>query len=120
MRGILRAIKRTIMGLIILFILIPVIAVGSAYAYVRHHMNETGLAYTEAVEDIIVDMVPDEGIVVYGQYYGPSKVYNFLEEVRYDPYNYIHKDHHCILQHVPQEYIKAVVTAFRIILLGEI
>lgn len=119
MKALVKTLRRIVTVIFILTLLTPVALVGCAYGYVRYEMRETGMSYTDTVEKIIVDMVPDEGIVVYGKYYGPSKMYSFLEEVRYDPENYIHKDHHCILQDVPQEYIRAVVTSFRIILLGK-
>ena len=112
----MRFIKRLICVFIILPILIVTITVGASYAYVRYQMHQWGTPYTETVEEILADLVPDEGIVVRGRYYDEWSVRNFLEEIRYDPYNYVHKDHHCVLQYVPQQQIYYIVTALRVIL----
>lgn len=116
MRLIFKLIKSFIFIFIILPILICTITIGASYAYVRVQMHKNGTTYTETVENILADMVPDEGIVVKGRYYDEWSVRNFLDEIRYDPYNYVHKDHHCVLQYVPEREIYYIVTVLRIIL----
>ncbi len=99
---------------LLVFVLIIMLTVGGAYGYVHVKMHTWQTPYTETVEQILMDLVPEEGIVVRGRYYDAWSVYNFLEEIRYDPYNYVHKDHHCVLQYVPQEYIYWIVSVLRI------
>ena len=101
-------------------ILILICALGAAgsYGYVRFKMNQYQMPYTETVEQILMDLVPEEGVTVNGRTYSKWSVYNFLEEIRYDPYNYVHKDHHCVLQYVPEKDIHKVVSGLRFILMA--
>lgn len=112
----MKHIVRFCIRFLLIIIVVCTLTVAGAYGYVRYKMHEYQAPYTETVEQILMDMVPEEGIVVEGRYYSPWSVYNFLEEIRYDPYNYVHKDHHCVLQYVPERQIYRIVTVLRILL----
>ncbi len=102
--------------MILVLVLSLALFVGGCYAYVRVQMSINNTSYTDTVENIILNMVPEEGIEVQGKWYDYWKVKSFLEEVRYDPYNYAHKEHHCILQNVPENDIVRVVSLLRVIM----
>lgn len=99
-----------------IFLIMILLVVGGSYGYVRVKMYQHQTPYTETVEQILMDLVPEEGITVKGRTYSKWNVYDFLEEIRYDPYNYTHKDHHCVLKYVPEEEIPRIIGTLRFIL----
>lgn len=112
----MKKLLKFIVSFLLVMILSLGIVAGSCYAYVRIKMNENQTSYTDTVENILLDMVPEEGIVIKGKTYDYWKVKSFLDEIRYDPYNYEHKDHHCIIQYMDDGDVHRIVGFLRLIM----
>ena len=107
---------KKLLALVLILVILCGFLIGGAYTYVRIKMKEYDLPYTETVERILANMVPDEGITINGRNYDYYSVINFLDEIRWDPYNYIHKTHHCPLQYATESQIKLIVDSLRFVM----
>lgn len=105
---------------ITIFLLVVMISVGSVvgvtYASILSKMAKTGMSYSDTVEEMIAGMVPEEGITIKGRNYGYWDVVTFLDEVRWVPDNYVHKDHHCALASLPEEEVQTIVKVLRVVM----
>lgn len=102
--------------MILVVILVTLLGAGCGFAYIDNRMQRDGTNYTTTVTNVILDLIPEEGITINGRNYGYWNVVTFLDEVRYAPYNYVHKDHHCILAQLPEQQIHWIISGLRVVL----
>lgn len=72
--------------------------------------------YTDIVEKLVSGLVPEQGLTIKDRTYDYEDVRAFLEEVRWAPDDYVHKDHHCVLAELPEEEVRAIVSFLRMLM----
>lgn len=112
----MKKLRKIVFRTLLILTLLAGTLTGCGFMYIHNQMSTEGTSYTEAMEDTILSLVPEDGITIHGRTYGYWSVKSFLDEIRNNPYNYVHKNHTCILQYASEQEIYMIVTALRTIL----
>ncbi|MDO4475373.1 MAG: peptidoglycan-binding domain-containing protein [Lachnospiraceae bacterium] len=79
-------------------------------------IGKKGEAYTDEMENFLAGLVPAEGLTIQGRTYDYWDVLGFLEEVRWAPDDYVHKNHTCVLSQLPEEDVRSIVAVLRLLM----